>query len=646
MCGIAGLLYSEAAGPVPGRLVNRMIDALAHRGPDDRGCFVEGGYGIGMRRLSIVDVEGGHQPMSSADGLVEVVYNGECYNHKDLREELERAGYRFGTRCDTEVLVHGYSEWGIPGLVRRMNGIFAFCVLDRRIGKAWLVRDRLGVKPLYYIDRNGRFAFASEVRSVVTSGLVRAKIDETALRGYLAYQFTPSRRTLVAGVSKVPAGHYLEWDQGRVRLERYWDLPNLPEESGGDRKERAEELRALLWDTIERQMMSDVPIGCFLSGGLDSTIVACMMAKLSPHPVRTFSIGFPGMPDCDETPYFERLSKEIGARHETIEFSEGTIFDNLSDFTWAMDEPVADPAMLPTYLLSRAASRELKVVLTGEGADEVFAGYPYYRPLVPGYRVPTTDMSTYWRNVSRALEERLGIPVPAPRNDELSPISNFPYALDPAFTSFLLHPDHRPPVVQQTSSLQRIEQDSLKNLSNASPLQSALALDTKLWLAEDLMPKLDKMTMANSIEGRVPFLDHRLVEFAFTLPGTLKVGPKHGKMILRDAVRGIIPDWMIYRPKHGFNVPLNEWFRGSLRDTAQEALLGPTLGDTGLFHRPALKALLAAHNELTVNVARPLWQLVCLSHWFARLKDHLPDCEDAGDPVTVASTYAGAAGGR
>ncbi|MCK6485026.1 MAG: asparagine synthase (glutamine-hydrolyzing) [Phycisphaerae bacterium] len=624
MCGIAGLLFSNPHHGVPPPLLDRMVDALTHRGPDDRGVHIDGSIGIGMRRLSIIDVAGGHQPMFSVDGRYAVVYNGECYNHQDLRRELEVSGCRFATHCDTEVVVHGAGVWGVRGLAQRMNGIYAFCVWDARERRAYLVRDRLGVKPLYYVDQNGRFAFSSELRSVAQCGWVEAKIDETALWGYLLYQFTPTDQTLVSGVRKLPAGCMLTWDAGRASIERYWEFPNKPEDGRVARDERVAALRALLWDIVEREMMSDVPIGCFLSGGLDSTIVACMMAKLSNHAVRTYSIGFPGMTDCDETGYFERMAAHIGAKHLTIDFSEQAIIDALPEFSWAMDEPVADPAMLPTYLLSRAAAREVKVVLTGEGADEVFAGYPYYRPLVFG----TAERShgeraqrfSRWWEISRTLSARLESFMPAPRNDDLSPISRFPYAMDARFIWNLIHPDRRPSFDRLEQFASRIERGAIADLPDVSPLQAGLALDTKLWLGNDLMPKLDKMTMAHSLEGRVPFLDHRLVEFAFTLPGAFKVGPEHGKMILRDAVRGIIPDWMLYRVKHGFNVPLYQWFRGSLREFARESVLGATLADTGLFNRRALEALLIAHIDLDVNVARPLWELICLSRWFERLR--------------------------
>lgn len=629
MCGIAGIFNARTDDAARAGVLDRMVDALTHRGPDDRGTFVHENIGIGMRRLSIIDVAGGHQPMAGAGGDVQIVYNGECYNHDDLRKELIAAGHSFRTTCDTEVVLSGYLEWGIEELCNKLNGIYAFSIWDARRRRAYVVRDRLGVKPLYYVHRNRSFAFSSELRSLTHCGLLQPRICETALWGYLAYQFTPDDQTLLAGAKKLMPGHYLEWHDGRITTHKYWSFPQRGEDQSANRTERTEALRLLLWDIVERQMMSDVPIGCFLSGGLDSTIIACMMAKLAEQPLRTFSIAFPGQPDCDESNYFEDIASGLGAKHQTIDFSEREVLDHLDEFTWAMDEPVADPAMLPTYLLSREASKQVKVVLTGEGADEVFAGYPYYRPFVMG-RTPIdamalADQRRHWLAFSEQLSARMGGAFfCGPRNNELSPISSFPYSMDANFLWNLVHPDRRPPIDRAPLIVGDIEARAVADLSSdATPLQRALALDTKLWLANDLMPKLDKMTMAHSLEGRVPFLDHRLVEMAFTLPSRFKVGAEHGKLILRDAVRDIIPMHMVNRVKHGFNVPLYQWFKGPLHGFARDTLLGGSMESLGLLDRRAVESLIVAHTEMDMNMARPLWQLICLTRWFDQLRHEM-----------------------
>jgi asparagine synthase (glutamine-hydrolysing) len=619
MCGIAGVFNPHPEETVPETLLASMVDALAHRGPDDRGSLLLGSVALGARRLSIVDLAGGHQPMSSTDGQVHLVQNGEIYNHLALRDQLEARGHRFRTRCDTEVILHGYREWGARGIAERLNGIFAFAIWDatRRVG--YLGRDRVGVKPLYYVHRGGRLAFSSELRALSHCGLLRPQIDQHALSGYLIYQFTPDERTLLAGALKLPPGHLLAWRAGGAVLEKYWDFPADGAIAEGGLAQQATEVRELLHDAVRSQLMSDVPVGCFLSGGLDSSSVASFMARSSSAPLRTYSISFPDYSSYDESEHFERLAAELGAAHTTIRFSEQEVLHNLANFAWAADEPVADPAMLPTYLLAQTAARDVKVVLTGEGADEIFAGYPYYRALVD--RRPNGDGHDALAslNLIDAMARRTGTLFPAPRTDQASPTSGFPYSLDAAFVWQLLAPDRRGDPSWLGGLAERIEARAVGHLGRLSRLQTAQVVDCKVWLANDLMPKLDKMTMAHSLEGRVPFLDHRLVEFAFRLPASAKIGADEGKVVLREAMRGVLPPRLIRRAKQGFNVPLQEWFRGRLRDWLRETLLGTDVDSLGFFDRRAVEALLVAHTELGVNVARPLWQILCVALWAQEL---------------------------
>jgi asparagine synthase (glutamine-hydrolysing) len=306
-----------------------MVDALAHRGPDDRGTLLDRNVGIGMRRLSIIDTAGGRQPIANEDGALSVVYNGELYNHPELRRQLQSAGHAFRTAADTEVLVHGFEQWGLDGLLQRLDGIYAFCLYDRRERIAYLARDPMGVKPLYFTHRNGRFAFASELKGLIRSGLLSATVDEISLWSYLRYQFSAGNRTLLAGVEELPAGHWLRWRAGAVEVRRYWDYPDAAacRQRFADRREATEQLRELLERVVKGQMVSDVPVGCFLSGGLDSTILACLMARHSQGPLRTYSIGFPGDAEHDETDYAESVAKAIGAQHETIAFDERSVLE-------------------------------------------------------------------------------------------------------------------------------------------------------------------------------------------------------------------------------------------------------------------------------------------------------------------------------
>lgn len=641
MCGIAGIFNSHADEPVPSALLERLVDGLAHRGPDQRGCLIRGSVGLGVARLSIVDVEGGSQPMSSEDGALQLAYNGEVYNHGELRQELLSLGQRFRTRCDTEVVLLGYRQWGLRGLLERLDGIFAFALWDARSQTGHLCRDRLGVKPLHYVDRNGRFVFASELRALATSGLLRARVDDEALWGYLLYQFSPEERTLLAGALKLPAAHFLTWRAGRATCERYWDFPQGGETDGGSLEQNAATLRVLLTHTIERQMMGDQPAGCFLSGGLDSSFVAAAMARVSRRPLRTYSASFPDTPACDESAHFESLARELGALHTTVPFSHRDVLEHFEHVTWAADEPLADPAMLPTYLLARAAARDVKVVLTGEGADEVFAGYPYYRELAAPESPSGTASarpSPHWRRLTEDLWRTLGFLVPAPRNDQRSRLSGFPYALDARFLWHLLALDHRPELARLETLAARVEARALAGLEGASRLQQALGVDTRLWLGNDLMPKLDRMTMAHSLEGRVPFLDHHLVEFAFRLPGAQKLGEDgQGKRVLREAARGLVPESVRARHKQGFNVPLREWFRGPLQGLLRETLLGEGARALGLFDARAVAALVDAHTRLDFNAARPLFQLMCLTGWLRRLREHASPFDPVTHPLEIRS---------
>ncbi|MBK6425163.1 MAG: asparagine synthase (glutamine-hydrolyzing) [Blastocatellia bacterium] len=646
MCGIAGLLLNSTSSSIAVDRVARldtMVEALTHRGPDDRGARVEDRIAIGMRRLSIIDTAGGHQPISNEDGTVWIVYNGECYNFLELRDELVSSGHRFTTRSDTEVMVHGYEQWGICGLAERLNGIFAFCIWDANARKAFLVRDRLGVKPLYYSSRTPALAFSSELRSLAHSGLLLPKLDEEAVWTYLFYQYPPTSRTLVAGAERLPAAHILEWsaDTGATRVSRYWDFPEGGERDDLTMADAAHELAELLDDAVHRQMIADVPIGCFLSGGLDSSLVAALIAKHSSHAVRTFSIGFPNAGWYDETNEAERVAKHIGAEHTTIAFEEDAFLSKIDAYLGSVDEPVADAAMLPTDVLSEHAAREVKVVLTGEGADEVFGGYEYYRPFVFGAAPPPRGARAA-RNgalahVRREFEARVGTGMPAPVRDLSSAVSGFPYTVQPEFLWCLLGPDRRPSLEVFRGALARVESDLLPSTTTHTALQRALYVDTRLWLGHDLMTKLDKATMAHSLEGRVPLLDHRIVEFAFRLPDRFKVGREHGKLVLREAVRGMLPDDIVDREKHGFGVPIAAWFRGRLHDYVRDVLLDSALVEDGLFTRQAMEAILVAHADLDVDMSRTIWAIVNLDRWWRAIRAEIVAALPVDGAIPVVS---------
>ncbi len=618
MCGICGFLKS--GGRVDRQVFDRMVDSMSHRGPDDRGTLFRGNKAIGMRRLSIIDLASGRQPMSNEDGSIHVVYNGEIYNHMELREELSKKGHRFRTdHSDTEVLIHGYEEWGIEGLARRLNGIYAFAVLDEPEDRILLVRDRFGVKPLYYSLKGDSFVFASEVKTLLLSGSIDTTFSDEALAFYLRYQFVPGSQTILKDVKKLLPAEILEYRDGNVRTTTYWDFPSPAIRRDETMEDCAHRLRELLFDTVKRQMMSDVPIGVFLSGGLDSTIIAYLMARNSEVPIRSYSIVFPGEEGFDESAFSSKVAEAVGSDHRVIAFDEKRLIDVVDGVIESMDEPVADPAMVPTYYMAGVAAKDVKVVLTGEGADEVFAGYPYYRQFVDksGYMAERYVSLKAVRAGLKTIKNRMftlkefGCLVDDLELPPSSSLSGFPYAMSDNLIMLFMK-DLSPTLIER---LQNYEAEVASRVNDGTPLQRALYVDTKLWLAEDLMLKLDRMTMAHSLEARVPFLDHRVVEFVFNMPDEFKVASSGGKFLLREAMKDIIDKDIANRTKQGFNLPFNRWFRGRLREFVQDSLTKESVETTGLLDYEAVKRLLRCHMEYGMNTARPVWMLVVLCLW-------------------------------
>jgi len=635
MCGIAGLMVRDPSAPVDRIRLQAMVDSLVHRGPDDCGFHVDANVGFGMRRLSIVDPEGGHQPVANEDGSVVVVYNGECYNFADLAAELLQAGHRFRSRTDTEILVHGYESWGIRGLVSRLNGIFAFCLWDARTRTAYLVRDRLGVKPLYYIARESALAFSSEIRSLVWSGLCLPKLDEQSVWRYLSYQFTPTEQTPLAGVVRLPAAHIAEWRADRpLRVEPYWRLQH-DEQWNGNFEQAVDEVGALLDDAVKRQLLGDVPIGCFLSGGLDSSAVAALMAAHASGSVRTYSIGFPSSYPYDEAPHALAAARAIGTMHTMVSFDERRFGDCVAGYLARVDEPIGDAAMLPTDLLAAAAVRDVKVVLTGEGADEVFGGYGYYRHL------SATDVRApgEWQGLLRRVDGGGYRPVPVPGS--ASAHSGFPYMLQPESIWTMLAQDRRPSFETFRDVLFDVEGRHLDALRHLTPLQRAMELDRRIWLGHDLLTKIDKATMAHGLEARVPMLDHRLVELAAVLPDAYKVGAS-SKMVMRQALRGLLPPALLDRQKQGFGVPLDDWFRGPLRTLVRERFHESALVADGILTPGGIDALLNAHGTHGVPLGRAIWAILNIDEWWRHLQVAIAKARTFArdQPTIVARTPA------
>jgi asparagine synthase (glutamine-hydrolysing) len=615
MCGIAGLAALDGAAVDPAPL-EAMLAALAHRGPDDSGRWTEGPVALGNRRLSIIDVAGGHQPMASEDGRVLAVQNGEIYNHTDLHLELERLGHRFATRCDTEVLLHGYEEWG-DGLLERLRGMFALAIWDTRERRLLLARDRFGIKPLYWSAAGGVLSFASELKALRHVPGVGTDLDPDALEAYLAFNAIPAPLSIFRDVRKLAPGHLLEWRPGAEPAVRRWCrvAPVAAGELRGEDEETlARELRERLRDSVRAHLVSDVPVGVFLSGGVDSGTLAALAAEETPGQVATFSIGFEEQA-FDELELARMVAQRYGTNHHELVLRPDAV-ELLPEIVDAFDEPFADSSALPTYLVSRLASEHVKVALSGEGGDELFGGYYTYvadllaprlapfarltRPLVE--RLPSGSGRVTLDYKARRFVRAAHLP-PLERHHGWKEI------LSPDLRAELLDGKLAQPPADPLTSWREHWAES----EGAEPLARLQDLDLGVYLPTDLLVKTDRASMAHSLEARVPFLDPAVAELALALPTRLKVRRLQKKRLLRKAVEPLLPAEVVNGAKRGFSIPAAAWLRGELQPFAREILGGAQLVD-----RDVALRLLDEHVTRRDDHSRPLWGLLCLELWRER----------------------------
>jgi len=610
MCGICGVAGGD---PADGRdLVHRMCAAMVHRGPDDEGIVQVDGVNLGIRRLSIIDLEGGHQPMHNEDSTVWVVQNGEIYNHLELRELLLAAGHSFNTQSDTEVLVHGYEEWG-DGVVERLNGIFAFAAFDQRSGSVLLARDRMGIKPLHYALDGERLVFASELKALMRDPALRKGIDPVALDDYLAYEFVPSPRCIVRGISKLQPGHTLRWSVGEraLSVRRYWS-PQLNLD-GADRRgveEECEKLRSVLRESVRKELISDVPLGVFLSGGIDSSAVAAMMSQLGGE-VKSFSVGFADR-SFDESAHARLVAKHLGTEHHELTLEPGMLLDLVPRLPDLLDEPLGDASIIPTYLLSEFTRRHVKVALGGDGGDELFAGYP---------TVQAHRLASYYLKAPRVLREGLVEPVV-----RRLPVSRGNLSFDfraKRFVSGAAYPTaerHQ----RWMGSFDREERAALLareggrhdlDFADAGTLNQVLLLDMRLYLENDILVKLDRASMMASLEGRVPLLNNDFVEYATQLPLNMKLRGLRSKFLFKRALRGILPAAILSRPKKGFGIPIAHWFRGPLKEQMLSVLSPERIAREGFFDPRVVKRLIDHHLDGRRDNRKQLWTLFAFELW-------------------------------
>jgi asparagine synthase (glutamine-hydrolysing) len=618
MCGIAGAYEYGSGRPVEAETLRSMLRAIVHRGPDDDGVHVDGNLAIGSRRLSIIDLAAGHQPIANEDGSVVVAFNGEIYNYRQLRRELISRGHRFRSEGDTEVLVHLYEEHG-ERCVDHLRGMFAFAIWDSRLRRLLVVRDRLGIKPLYFALSGSRLVFASEIKALLPYGDLDVRCDLDSLAAFLLLRYVPTPRTMFEGVEALPPGHLLIADPGGVRMRKWWDLSFQPHEPALSAAEAAERLRALLTDAVESHLVSDVPFGAFLSGGIDSSTVVALMSRSMRDPVKTFAVGFDADgEEMSELPYARMVAEHCGTDHHEVRISAGD-FTNLAEkVVWHLDQPIADNACLANHMVAELASTRVKMVLTGEGGDELFAGYarysaerlsPLLRPLPASVRRLAQSLALRGGPAARA---RIALYALA-QNDERRRLATwFP----------LMHPEARAELVGdrlngalERTSPELLFEEPLYRTDARQAINRMLYVDTKLWLVDDLLARGDKMSMASSLEARVPLLDHPLVEFAAGLPPSLKVRGLTRKYLLKRVAADYLPAPIIDRRKKGFPIPMGQWLRGDARSFCRDLLSPAGLGGRGLFDPQALTRIMDQHESGAADRGALLWALISVELW-------------------------------
>ena len=626
MCGITGWASLDTSTPPPDgarALLHSMCERMTHRGPDSEGLMVKTGVGLGMRRLAIIDLQTGEQPALSEDGQVAVILNGEIYNYQSLRARLEERGHNFRSTSDTEVLPHLYEEYG-RGMVEHLNGMFAFALWDARRRRLLIARDRFGEKPLYWGVFDGALLFASEPKVLLAHPAVRPSLNLEALRQYLSFDYVPAPLSIYQGIQKLTAAHTLTLSDGRIEIEPYWRLSYRKQEPVPTEDEAAANLRELLADSVRMRLVSDVPLGVLLSGGVDSSTVAAMAVRASSEAVKTFSISF-AESSFDESAYARAVAKFLGTDHHEERLSVDLAANLVSEIGSWMDEPLSDPSLVPTYLLSRFTRRHVTVALGGDGGDEIFAGYPMYwgHALASLYgRVPRLLRRGLVERIVRRLPvktKNLSFDFKARRfvagadQDTVARHHIWFGSFTPAEQSELLTPQ----VKNMTdgdiyASARRMLEDECDAEETVERMQS---LDTRLYLAEDILTKVDRASMAVSLEVRAPFLDPRVAEYAARLPASYKLRGRKTKYILKRAVAPLLPPFVTRRGKKGFGVPVAEWLKGRLRPLARDLLSPERIRRAGLFDADYVMRLQDEHERGQANHRKLLWTLLMFEMW-------------------------------
>jgi asparagine synthase (glutamine-hydrolysing) len=621
MCGICGKLVFDNQATVPSALVKSMADAIRHRGPDDEGYYLSGPVGLGFRRLSIIDLKSGHQPLSNEDDSIWIIFNGEIYNYQELRAFLLDKGHTFKTRTDTEVIVHLYEEFG-PACLEKLRGMFSFAIWDKKARSLFLARDRVGIKPLYYHLTDTSLVFASEIKAILADPSVDGQMDSKLIDRFLTFRYVPGEETLLKGIRKLAPGYYLLVKDGHTVIRQYWDLQFGKCSPPMNMEQTEAELLSLLSETVKLHMIADVPVGVLLSGGVDSTGVLSLAVEQTDKKVSTFTVGFSGEEVADERPFARLAADRFGTEHHEMTITAENFAAFLPKYVWHMEEPVCEPPAIALYYVSQLARKHVTVLLSGEGGDEAFAGYTNYRnlvwlerfkqggPLLNGALAGGMSFASTHLGLSRLAKY---VPLMNERFPDYyygrtsNPHSTTGNGLGNVYSAEFLSAVDRNRSLEPVHTFQR-------HVRGEGPLDAMLYIDTKTWLPDDLLIKADKMTMANSIELRVPLLDHKVLEFAASLPAKFKLNGLTTKFILKKALSQRIPKEIRNRKKTGFPVPYASWLRNDLKDIVWDVLMDRRTTDRGYFSKAAIEGMLRA-NSNGRDYSKDIFSLLCLELW-------------------------------
>lgn len=624
MCGIAGFISKENSNAAERESrLDAMCKVITHRGPDEQGMTVQGRAALGMRRLSIIDLAGGQQPIFNEDDSVFIVFNGEIYNFQDLREDLIKRGYKLKTHSDTETILHAYEEFG-ENCVDYLRGMFAFAIWNKRDESLFIARDRVGKKPLFYSLINGNFVFGSELKVLLEHGEVSKEIDFSALDSYLTFGYVPEEFCIFKDVKKLLPGHSLTFRNGKVETKKYWDFNYIKPVEIRSEAEYIEELRAQITDAVKIRLISEVPLGAFLSGGVDSSSIVGTMAKLSNQPVKTFSIGF------NEDSFNELKYARVAAKHFNTEHHEFVVTPDLveivDELVWHFDEPFADSSALPTYMVSKMARDFVTVVLSGDGGDELFAGYTRYT--IDKKRSGFANLPAFIRKGVQAVSEQLPHGAKGKNylyNTSLDSIDRYIDSVshfNKLRRKSLYSNDFLSNLNDNLGVAENIFQQFAGSVETGNPIDNLLYLDSKTYLPSDILVKVDRMTMATSLEARGPLLDHKLIEFVVGMPTELKLKGLETKYIFKKAMEGIVPNEILYREKQGFGVPINEWINSQLKGRIHETLSDSRTLQRGYFDRKYIETLLDEHHRNRRDHSHSLWILLMLELWHREFVDN------------------------